>query len=386
MKLDYKISEEMKNQIINDVNQAEDKGVALVEAMEKIVAAQNEPLIAEVLREAEESRGNAEMQRELGIRTSFTEAEKKFYDVLKKGARQALTASQIDILPIETIDRTLQDVRTQYPILQLINFAPANVKHWLTGSKTGAAAWGTLTGTITAELSATITGLNIEVSKLSVFCLIPKAIRDLEIGYVDRYFRAVLQEAMYDGIVAGYLNGDGKTAPIGILRMVNSVEQDGTHTAKTLVSTLTGFSPKQLAPVLTALSNGGKRAVQNLHLIANPADMAQYVNPALFGDSVSGGFVSKSFMPITRIEEPQMASGKAAITMPGYYTMGFSGLKVDEYKETKAIEDADLLIGKVYGNGRADDDAVAFVFDVTQLEEYTLPVTVRGTVKTKEQS
>ena len=386
MKLDYKISEEMKNQIINDVNQAEDKGAAFVEAMEKIVAAQNEPLIAEVLREAEESRGNAERQRELGIRTSFTEAEKKFYEMLKKGARQALTASQIDILPIETIDRTLKDVRTQYPILQLINFAPANVKHWLTGGKTGAAAWGTLTGTITAELSATITGLNIEVGKLSVFCLIPKAIRDLEIGYVDRYFRAILQEAMYDGIAAGYLNGDGKTAPIGILRMVNSVEQDGTHTAKTLVSTLTGFSPKQLAPVLTALSNGGKRAVQNLHLIANPADMAQYVNPALFGDSVSGGFVSKSFMPITRVEEPQMASGKAAITMPGYYTMGFSGLKVDEYTETKAIEDADLLIGKVYGNGRADDDNVAFVFDVTQLEEYTLPVTVKGTVKTKEQA
>ena len=41
-----------------------------------------------------------------------------------------------------------------------------------------------------------------------------------------------------------------------------------------------------------------------------------------------------------------------------------------EYKETKALEDADLLIAKVYGNGRADDDRVAYVFNVTKLAEY----------------
>jgi hypothetical protein len=54
--------------------------------------------------------------------------------------------------------------------------------------------------------------------------------------------------------------------------------------------------------------------------------------------------------------------------------MGFSGLKVDEYKETKAIEDADLFIAKVEANGRADDDESAVVFDVTKLEEYVIPV------------
>ena len=75
-------------------------------------------------------------------------------------------------------------------------------------------------------------------------------------------------------------------------------------------------------------------------------------------------------MPITVIEEPQMSQGTAAITMAGYYTMGFSGLKVDEYKETKAIEDCDLLIAKVYGNGRAYDNNTAYVFNPTYLLEY----------------
>ena len=105
-------------------------------------------------------------------------------------------------------------------------------------------------------------------------------------------------------------------------------------------------------------------------VIANPTDVYTYVNPALYGDSISGGYITKSFMPVTVIAEPKMAAGTGAITMKGFYTMGFSGLKVQEYTETKALEDADLLIAKVYGNGRADDDSVAYVFNVTKLAEY----------------
>ena len=365
------ISEEKKNEIVQMLEKAEDKSAALADAMEMVIAESNQALINQVVAEAKRAEQDAEYKKSLGLRP-LSENETKFYEMLKGGAKQALTAAQIDILPIETIDRTLADVRAAYPILDLINFAPANVKHWLTGSKTGAAVWGSLTSALSnsAELSATIASLNIEVGKLYAYCIIPKSIRDLEIGYVDRYFRAILQEAMYDGIVDGYLNGTGKDAPIGILKQIGTVG----HTAKTVAQTLTGFSPKQLAPVLAALSNGGKRAVGEIYVIANPADVYGYVNPALYGDSISGGYITKSFLPVTVIAEPKMAQGTAAITMKGYYTMGFSGLKVQEYTETKALEDADLLIAKVYGNGRAEDDSVAYVFNPTKLEEYVTTV------------
>ena len=336
------LNEETKAKIVQMLNDAEDKTQAITDAMEMVISETQSALIDQVVREAQRAEQDAEYKKSLGLRP-LSEAEKKFYEMLKGGAKQALTAAQIDIIPIETIDKTLADVRAEYPILDLITFAPANVKHWR---------------------------LNIEVGKLYAYCIIPKSIRDLEIGYVDRYFRAILQEAMYDGIADGYLNGTGKDAPIGILRQIGTVGQDGTHTAKTVVQTLTGFSPKQLAPVLAALSNGGKRAVNEIAVIANPADVYNYVNPALYGDSISGGYITKSFMPVTVIAEPKMTQGTAAITMKGYYTMGFSGLKVQEYKETKALEDADLLIAKVYGNGRADDDSVAYVFNVTKLAEY----------------
>lgn len=365
------VSEELKKEIAEMLTNAEDKSAAIADAMEKVAAETQQALIQQVVAEAERASHDAEYKKTLGL-ANLSEAEKIFFEKLKAGAKMAVTADQIDIIPTETVDRTLADVRTEYPITGLINFAPANVKHWLTGSKTGGAVWGALTAALTSsgELSATITALNIEVNKLYAYCIIPKAIRDLEIGYVEKYFRAILKEAMYDGIVTGYLDGDGKVAPIGILRQIGTVGQDGTHTAKTVNATLTGFSPKQLAPVLTALSKNGKRAVREIVVIANPADVYAYVNPALYGDSISGGYVNKSFMNTRVIEEPNMASGKAVITMPGVYTMGFSGLKVNEYKETKALEDADLLIAKVYGNGRAEDDNCAYVFNPTKLEEY----------------
>lgn len=369
-----KISEETKAKILQMLNDAEDKSQAIMEAMEMIASEVNQELVSRIVEEAR-TVGSAALPQ-------LSENEKKFFEHLKMGAKQSVTANQIDIIPVETVDKTLADIRTEYPILGLINFAPANVKHWLTGSKSGGALWGSLTSALSdsAELSATITGLNIEVSKLYAYCVIPKAIRDLEIGYVEKYFRAILAEAMYDGIAAGYINGDGKVAPVGILRKVGQTESDGTHSAKTVVSTLLGFSPLQMAPVLTALSNGGKRPVRDLYVIANPSDVYGYINPALYGDSVVGGYVQKSFMPLTVIEEPNIAAGKAAITMPGYFTMGFSGMKVEEYKETKALDDADLLIAKVYGNGRADDDNTAFIFNpqnlvpyITRVEEISNP-------------
>jgi HK97 family phage major capsid protein len=365
------LNEETKAKIVQMLNTAEDKSQAITEAMELMINETQSALIEQVVREAKRAEQDAEYKKSLGLRP-LSEAEKKFYEMLKGGAKQALTAAQIDIIPIETIDKTLEDVRTEYPILQLITFAPPDVKHWLTGAKTGGHAWGSLAAALSnsAELSATLTGLNIEVGKLYTYCIIPKSIRDLEIGYVDRYFRAILQETIYDGIVDGYLNGTGKDAPIGILKQIGTVGQDGTHTAKTVAATLTGFSPKQLAPVLTALSKNGKRAVSEIAVIANPVDVYNYVNPALYGDSLSGGYITKSFMPVTVFEEPMMAQGTAAITIKGHYTMGFSGMKVQEYTETKALEDADLLIAKVYGNGRADDDNVAYVFNVTKLAEY----------------
>ena len=192
---------------------------------------------------------------------------------------------------------------------------------------------------------------------LTAYLVIPKAIRELSLEFVDRYFMAILSEAMQDGLVKGYLDGDGKTGPIGIFRQIGTSNSDGTNKAKTVVANITKFSPKGLSDVRKTLTNNGKRVVD------------------MYGEALTGGYVNKSFIDIEKIVDANCPKGKAAFTIAGYYTMGTTGVRVNEYDQTKAMENADLIIASCYANGRAVDDNVAVIFDVTKLEEYVLPVT-----------
>lgn len=369
------LSQEVKDKVRQLLNDApvDQKAEAIMQSIEMIQEATHAHLINQVVAEAERASHDAEFKKQLGLRT-LSQEEKKFYEGFKD-IKQSLTANQIDIIPTEIIDRTLDDVKTASPILKLVNMAPANVKKWIVASHSGVAVWGVLTGDIKGELSAEISALNIELHMLSAYLVIPKAIRELSLEFVDRYFMAILSEAMQDGLVKGYLDGDGKTGPIGIFRQIGATNNDGTQKAKTVATNITKFSPKGLAAVRKTLTNNGKRVVPKLYLICNPADEAEYVDPCMYGEALTGGYVNKSFIEIEKIVDANCPQGKAAFTIEGHYTMGATGVRVNEYDQTKAMENADLIIATCYANGRAVDDNVAVVFDVTKLEEYVLPVT-----------
>lgn len=373
MKIDT-IDKELRDKVVQMLNDAEDKSEAIYQAADMIISAKNENLIKEITEQSARAAADEDYRKSLNLRM-LSQEESEFYQKLKDDPVQAITASQIDIIPTSIVERTLDDVRRASDILGLVNFAPADVTRWIVAEHQGKAAWGALTANLTSELSAEVKSLNIEVNKLSVYLVIPKAIRDLALPFVDRYFSAILAEAMQDGLVAGYLDGDGKTGPVGIFRKIESFKIDGTASAKEVLSTVKKFSPKGLAAVRKTLTNNGKRKVTELHLICNPLDEAEYVDPALYGEALTGGYKNTSFMPIIKHADANCPQGKAAFTIKGMYVMGVSGVRFNEYKETKALEDADLIVGKCYANGRAVDDNCAVVFDVTKLEEYVLPVT-----------
>ena len=360
-----KVNQELQEKVVELLNNSEDKSKAIYEAIEMLNEAQHQDLIEQLQIENEAFKANSQLNEKLGLR-SLSKNEKSFYEKL---INQSVTVKQGDVLPTELIDNTLASVKEASDTLKLVQMAPAGVKKWLVAEKTGTASWAGLTDALTAELTATITSINIEVNKLYVLLVVPKAIRELALPFVDKYFSAILAEAMHDGLVDGYLNGNGKVAPIGIFKQIGAVNVDSTHKDKTVSSTITGFSPKQLAPVKKTLSNGGTRKVNKLYLIANPSDVYEYVEPALYYQGANG-YISTSRTEIEVIEEPMCPKGKAAFTLDQMYVLGMDSIKVDEYKETKALEDANVLIGKVYANGRATDDNTAFIFDVTKLVEY----------------
>lgn len=367
MKMEKKLPEYVQAKV-QEVLEGEDKSKAICEAVDIIVESRNEDLIKELIAQNEQASRDEDYRNTLNLR-SLSEKEKEFYENFKD-IKQAITGAQIDIIPTEIIDRTLDDVKKASDILKLVTFAPASVKKWITAAKTGAAVWGGLNDKLKGELNAAITSLNIEVNKLTAYLVIPKSVRELALEYVDKYFRAILAEAMQDGLVTGYLTGDGKTGPVGIFKQINATNTDGTAKDKTVVTNITTLSPKGLSEVRKTLTNGGKRAVSKLYLICNPSDEAEYVDPCMFGESPIGGYIQRTFMPIEKISDANVPLGKAAFTIENAYIMGTTGVKVNEYKETLAMDDADLITAKCEANGRAVDDNTAVVFDVTKLEEY----------------
>lgn len=371
MKINETKMKQAQEEALKILQESDDKSQAVLDAIDKIATVQNEELIAEIKEQSARAESDSAYAKSLNLRV-LSKEEKGFYEKFKD-IKQAITADQIDILPNSIIDITMENVKKKSKILEDVNFAPADVKRWISAEKSGTYTWGALTDTIKGELSATIEGLNLEVNKLTVYLVIPKAIRDLALPFVDKYFTAILAETLNDGLEYGYLQGKGKNEPIGIYKQIETTETDGTNKDKTVNTKLTRFTPKGLAEAKKYLSNNGIRTFDKLVLYCHPNDEADYVAPAIYD---SEGRLVSSYKNLEVKPTANNPQGKAALVIPKKYTMGLSNFGIKEYDQTKALDDADLVIGKGYANGRAVDDNIAFVFDVTKLEEYVAPVRI----------
>ncbi len=378
MKVNETKMKRAQEEAIEILQNSENKEQAIVDAIEKLSSVQYEDIINEIKEEAAQAENNKEYAKKIGLRT-LSKEEKNFLEALVNDPQQAITGKQVDTIPTTMIDITLENIKEENAngVLSDVEFAPADVKRWMTADKTGTFAWGALLGGIDGELGASFEGLDIEVNKLSTYLIIPKALRDLSLPFVDKYFMSILKENIRDGLEYGELQGPGKNAPIGIYKQIGSVNEDGTHKDKTVNTTLTNFTPKGLAAAKIYLSNNGKRVINELSLYCHPNDEANYVAPALYDRE---GRLVSSYKNLKVKQSAQNPQGKAALVIPKKYVLGLKDMGIKEYDQTKALDDADVVIAKCYANGRAVDDNIAFVFDVTKLEEYIPAIKVVGTV------
>lgn len=378
MKINETKMKQAQEEALEILQTGEDKAQAIVEAIEKLNEAQYSEIIQEIVEQSDRAKSDKEYAKTLGLRT-LSKEEKEFFEALKNDPRQAITGNQVDILPTTFVDVTLEDIKKESGLLKHINFAPANVKKWITASKTGAYSWGALTEKIKGELTASFATLDMEVCKLTVYMILPKSIRDLALPFVEKYCREILKEQLNDGLEYGALQGTGKNEPIGAYKQIAKTNDDGTHKDKTVNTDLTSFRPKALAGAKKYLTKNGNRTIDKLVLVCHPNDEADYVAPAIYDAEGRNISSYKNLEVVTCANNPQ---GKALLLIPKKYTMGLTGLGFKDYDQTLALDDADVIIGKGYSNGRASDDNIAYVFDVTKLEEYVPSVKVVGTVST----
>ena len=376
MKINETKMKQAQEEALKILQESEDKSQAIVDAIEKINEVQYDELISEIVEQSNKAESNKEYAKTLGLR-NLSKEEKEFFQALKDDPRQAVTGNQVDILPTTFIDITLEDIKKESGLLKHINFAPANVKKWITASKTGAYSWGGLTDKIKGELTASFAVLDMEVCKLTVYLILPKSIRDLALPFVEKYCREILKEQLNDGLEYGALQGTGKNEPVGAYKQIAKTNDDGTHQDKTVNTDLTSFKPKALAGAKKYLTKNGNRTIDKLVLVCHPNDEADYVAPAIYNDE---GRMIASYKNLEVVACTNNPQGKALLLIPNKYTMGLTGLGFKDYDQTLALDDADVIIGKGYSNGRASDDNVAYVFDVTKLEEYVPSVKVVGTV------
>lgn len=328
----------------------------------------------------------------------LTSGEKQYYEsvleAMKSPVPQQALAGINTVLPETVIDAVFEDLKAEHPLLSAINFTNTGALVKILLSTTGGvAAWGTLDATITSELSASFTEVDLSLAKLTAFIPVNKYMIELGPQWIDNYVRQLLTEAIAVQLEVGIVAGSGKNQPIGMMKKLSGAT-DGVYPNKTAV-VVTSLSPASYGAILDTLSTGPnskRRAVQNVLLIVNPSDYFTKVFPATTVRATDGSYSKDVFpYPTSLIQSAAVPAGKAVFGLASKYFMGMgtqSGGKIEYSDEYKFLEQQRVYLTFLYGYGRAMDENAFVLADISGLVPVTQEVVVnevKAVVKTKEQ-
>lgn len=327
-----------------------------------------------------------------GVRI-LTSAERTYYDGILSAMRsetpmQALT-NVSRVLPDTVIDSVFDELTATHPLLSAINFQPTGALVKILLSTTGGvAAWGTIDHTISSELSADFTEIDLSLAKLTAFLPVNKYMIELGPQWLDRYVREVLTEALAVQLETGIIAGTGKNQPIGMIKKLTGAV-DGVYPTKSAVS-VTDLTPATMGSILNTLSvgrNGKRRPVPSIIMVVNPADYFTKVFPATTPRAADGTYNHDVLpYPCTIIQSPAIDAGKALFGLASKYFMGVgtqSGGKLEYSDEYKFLEQVRTYLIYLYGYGRAMDENAFVYADISGMQEYALPVTLTDANETR---
>lgn len=404
----------------NPGNVAQKEAVA---AMQKAMAAGDEQAVQQawqqfhdsvvqtVITDYEMATSDTRVLAQRGYR-QLTAGETEFYNKLIKAGKAANPKQAFtDLLTLdggmpETIlEDVYRDLTEQHPLLNRINFQ--NVKYltrWILNDHTKqAAAWGQINSEITEEITSGFKEVDLTLCKLSAFAVIPKDMLDLGPVYLDNYIRTILREALYCALEKAIISGTGLNEPAGLTRDISEGVSYSTSTGypeKTAVK-VTSFMPEEYGSVLAKLAvseSGRMRSFDQVTLVCNMVDYLTKIMPATTVLNANGTYSNNLFpFPTEVIRSTELATGKAILFLPEEYFMGIGASKdgTIEYDDSyKFLEDQRTYKIKLHGAGRAYDNTVAVLLDISELDpayitvmmKGTSTVTVEGTVTTKEEA
>ena len=239
------------------------------------------------------------------------------------------------------------------------------------------AAWGEINSEIAKEITSSFKTIDVNVCKLSAFAVIPKDMLDLGPVFLDNYIRTILREALYCALEKAVLKGSGKSEPTGLNRDIHKGVDFNSETGypeKTAIK-ITSFLPKEYGGVLAELAvteTGRMRTFDRVTLVCNQVDYLTKVMPATTVMNMNGTYSTNLFpFPTDVVRSNELDTGEAILFLPEEYFFGLGGSKdgtIEFTDEYKFLEDQRVFKIKLHGNGRAFDNTVAIVLDISALD------------------
>lgn len=335
-----------------------------------------------------------------GLRALTTEETswyEKFIDACKKDAKQAIT-NLTDAMPVTIIDRVIDDMAKNHPLLDALNIQNAAGATKLVlnavqmASKLG--SWGAIGSAITQQLTGQIKVIDITTAKYTAYFLIPKDFVRFNFTFapmwVDQYIRTILSESCAYGLEKAYIQGNGNGQPIGLAFNV-STNNNGTYTEKTAIA-LSDWNdyPGIIADNLVEDDNGDARIFPEVLLVVNPVDYIKKIRPAQNALTGSGIIdIISNYFPTRVVQSVFVTKNSAKLGIAANYFAAINGGQsgtVEFSDEAQFLDDVRVYTTRMYGQGRPVDNTSFVNLDITNLEAPSFPVKVKGVVKTKEQA
>lgn len=360
-----KTEDEIRNEMIQTIQNGDAEGFSNAQLL---LAKNIEKRILEDAKNAvnENINDNAVMVKR-GL-NPLTSEERKFYnEVISAGG----FAGVEQLMPATIFDRIFEYLRTEHPLLSEIDFVnTTGVTEWIIREGDAEAAWwGTLCDEVKKKLESAFKIESTGLYKLSAFVPVCKAMLDLGPTWLDRFVRELLAESIAIALEDAVVNGDGNGKPIGMTKDLKGSVVEGVYPDKTPV-TLTDFNPETLGKeVMSPLTLGGKRAVNNVLLIVNPDDYWGKIFGLTTMLTANKEYVY-GVLPIPGriIQSVAVKKGNMVAGMAKDYFMGIGSTRKIGYSDHyKFLEDERTYLAKQYANGYPKINDGFIVFDISNL-------------------
>lgn len=342
-----------------------------------------ESIASTVQADFESAHGDKEVLLQRGFRV-LTATEQKYYEkVIEAGKQKTVQAMNglltPEVMPTTIIEDVYKELTEEHPLLARINFVSVQyLTRWILNDHTAdSAVWGDVNDEITKQITSAFKTVEIKQCKLSAFAIIEKDMLELGPVFLDAYIRAFLKEALAKALEKAIISGNGHKCPIGMDRDIHkgvSVNSETGYPQKKAVA-LTSFMPEEYGKVLATLAKtekGNNRVFDQVTLICNMQDYLSKIMPATTVLSTIGSYTTSVFpFPTEVIRSSEMETGKALLVLPEEYFMGLGTSKdgtLEYSDEFKFLADQRVFKIKLHGMGKAYDNTVAILLDISKLK------------------